>query len=104
MKPLKTVLITCLFFVISINAFCQKGKSDKPKKVKAGSEIDSSAVKIYLEYICTVEKDGTVKNNKGEILGKMYAEGTIKDAEGKIIGRREKTKKEISAELIRNTY
>jgi hypothetical protein len=101
---MKTILISGLFCVITVSGFCQNTTKGKPKKVKPGTTIDSSAVKIYLEYICTVEKDGTVKNNKGEILGKMYSDGTIKDAEGKIIGRREKTKKEINAEIIQNTY
>lgn len=74
-------------------------KSNRPPKT-----IDSSAVKVYLEYTCSVDKEGTVRNQKGEIIGKMAKDGVIRDLEGNIIGRREKTRLEASREAIMDTY
>jgi hypothetical protein len=99
MKTGKPILLISLLLLMTNMAFSQNNQDNKKqKKYKPPVTLDSSAVKVYLEYICSVEKDGTVRNRKGEVIGKMFKDGVIKDLEGNIIGRKEKTASEIAKE------
>jgi len=57
----------------------------KPKKgVKTAQTEQTSNTVVYTN--CTIENDGTVRNYKGEAIGKLSAGNKVVNANGEVIG------------------
>jgi len=86
MKMIKYIIIAVMI-CSSVLTFAKPKKGNKVKK----------ATTVSIDF--TVDRDGTVRNSNGEVIGK-YENGVIIDSEGKALGSKEKT----SAEKIGEIY
>jgi len=81
MKTVK-IAVMALMLCASVVTYAKPKKGVKAPNTKATTTV--------IDVNGTIESDGTVKNAKGEVVGKFDAKGNLVNSAGQVIGSMEK--------------